>query len=505
MALVMTMPSFSSATFTDRTTNTVSTVTGAADWVPPAVMINPLGTSVSGTVTVTGTATDSGSATKDIVVEARRDTGAWVELCRVADASSFSCTWNTAVSPFGPGSYTIRVNATDNAANTTKSPAPTTSTQVVDATSDGTVILDNPGAIHTGSVALKARINDVTWGWTGLRIEYRAVGSIEWSDVPNCRTSGRELTCSWPASDGVYEIRAAGTWLVLFNVYSETHRITVDRVRPNVTLAHSAASKTLTASPSDATSDVSRVVFQGRRNGTGSSWTDLTARTSGPWTYSYGNADLANGAWDFRAVAYDTAGHFKASDAVTNVSVSGRAAAKQAPSAPEKAPVERTPHEEPVGQPTEAPVDDEPTDTPDAPEEPGATAPVDTHEVTIATVTVEHRDEDTTLGEGDTVAITYTGELDLAAVQADWSGEAISVTARIFDGTLVGLASEEDVLEVLLDATSVQLGVVRLGSDQVSSEEALVFSSTMQAATTTVDGVARTTITLTVGPEEEVR
>src|SRR5690606_34929044 len=111
--------------------------------------------------------------------------------------------------------------------------------------------------------------------------------------------------------------------------------------------------------------------------------------------------------------------------------------------------------------------------------------PVEPAPVIVANVQVSHGDEDTTLSAGDTVTVTYTGELDLATALAGWSGDATAATVRLRDGSG---------LDVLVDGAPVALGEIVLPEGYLVDDQEI--AATMTAGTVDVGGVACTVITL---------
>jgi hypothetical protein len=85
-----------------------------------------------------------------------------------------------------------------------------------------------------------------------------------------------------------------------------------DWVAPSVTLADPGSplrgTVTLAAAATDLGSGVARVRFHAARAGSGS-WTQLCDDTTLPYTCTFDSTTLADGAWDLRAVATDSAGN----------------------------------------------------------------------------------------------------------------------------------------------------------------------------------------------------
>jgi hypothetical protein len=100
---------------------------------------------------------------------------------------------------------------------------------------------------------------------------------------------------------------------------------------------------------------------------------------------------------------------------------------------------------------------------------------------------------------GDTLTFTYTEQVDLATITPAWNGATLPVTLRLRDGDLLGLGGKGDTVDLLRNGTAVNLGAVNLKEDYVKARKTSLFNATLTAATTVVNGVSRTTVTVRVG------
>jgi hypothetical protein len=311
-AVMLGMP-VSDATYVSASTST-TTVTAASDWTAPTVSVDDPGAAVSGTATISATALDARSGIASVAVQyALADSGAWQTLC-IDTAAPYACAWNTTSgsAAVADGSYDLRATAVDAAGYATTSAIVTT--RVVNTAA---VVLTRLAAAVRGTVALKATFLNAGLLRPNLYFEYAAAGSGSWMPVPGCGLDvlnvANPRNCSWntTALTGDYDVRAVA--LLAGTTYRDTQvDVTVDNLAPSVALTVPPNPLTgtivLTATATDDESGLASVAFQYRRSGS-SSWLTCGTVTVEPWRCSLLTTTLADGTYEFQAVATDVAGN----------------------------------------------------------------------------------------------------------------------------------------------------------------------------------------------------
>jgi hypothetical protein len=175
------------------------------------------------------------------------------------------------------------------------------------------VSLTDPGTPLRGTVPLAATAASDR-GIASVRFQTSPAGAGTWADV--CTDTVAPYTCSFDTTtvaDGLRDVRA----VALDNGgYSRTASATsrrIDNTAPTTALTDPGTpltgTKTLNGTASDAGSGLATLTFQYRLS-SGGSWTDACpARTSSPATCSLNTATLADGLYDLRTLATDTAGN----------------------------------------------------------------------------------------------------------------------------------------------------------------------------------------------------
>jgi hypothetical protein len=175
------------------------------------------------------------------------------------------------------------------------------------------VALTDPGTPLRGSVSLSATAASDR-GIASVRFQTSPADAGTWTDA--CTDTVAPYTCSFDTTtvaDGLRDIRA----LALDNGgYSRTASVTsrrIDNTAPTTALTDPGTpltgAKTLNGTASDAGSGLATLTFQYRLS-SGGSWTDACpARTSSPATCSLNTATLADGLYDLRTLATDSAGN----------------------------------------------------------------------------------------------------------------------------------------------------------------------------------------------------
>lgn len=537
---VVGLPSFSSATYTSTTTNT-ATVTASPDWTPPVVSLASPGAAVQGTVSINAEATDSGLGVRDVVVEySVAGSGTWVTLCTDTTAP-YSCAWSTA--GLADGRYDLRARATDKADHETTSDAVRTAVA-----NKLLVVMNDPGDFVRGTVQLSAgAFNTGSLSHT-VRIQYRLAGSSStWSNASGCTALTSPYTCSWnstAATSGDYEFRAVLTAGSTTTTSETVTDVTVDNVAPSVSMTDPGATlsgtRTFAATAADAHSGVATVQFQYLALGT-STWRNLCASDSEPWSCRASTTDLPNGTYSFRAVATDEAGNTTTSAAIANRTVDNTVSSvslndpgvlvsrtatltavanstagvtsvrfQYAPTggsswtdictdttAPYSCAWDTTKVASAVYDLRAVLLDGSGRTTNSALE----TVPVDNSLLAGADVQTTNGSGSTAgqIGANDTIAFTYTALVNPTSVLAGWTGAPTNVQVRVRDGSLLARGSKGDTLDVLSGGSTVGLGSVNLKGDYVKFLRTVTLNATMTANTVTVNGLERTVITLKLG------
>jgi chitinase len=285
---------------------------------PTPTTTDPL-TPLTGTVSVSGSAVDAGSGVASATLQYRPSGGGtWTDICTQA-SSVVTCSWNTA--SLADGLYDLRTTATDVAGNTGTSPI--VSNRRLDNVAP-TATMTAPAANLTGSVTLASTSADGAngTGVASVRYEYKLSSGSTWATA--CTGLTTPFTCSFntaSVADGLYDFRA-----VAIDGVAKTGTSTavtsrrIDNTDPTATMGALAANLTgsvsLTSTPADTGSGVASVQYQYKLN-SGSTWSNACASATTPYTCSFDTTTIADGVYDFRAVATDNVGRTGNSAAVT--------------------------------------------------------------------------------------------------------------------------------------------------------------------------------------------
>jgi hypothetical protein len=372
---------------------------------------------------------------------------------------------------------------------------------------------------------------------TSITIARRTAGTGAWTTICST-TNALRLDCTWStgALTGFYDLRAHA--VVAGTTYTSLlTAILVDNTAPAVTLTDPGSllsgTRTFAATASDADSGVAAVAFQYAPAGT-SSWTTMCVSDTDPFACAFNTLGLADGSYDFRAVATDVAGNTTSSasvrrdvnNTVPSVSLadpgsplSGTVALTAAASSPygvASVTVER--RTSPSGAwTTVCTVTSAPytcawdtTAVTDGAYDLRAVL-TDSNGGTLPSAIVAARQVDNsplrgldvqtangaaTLGRletGDTLTLTYSDAVALGTVTSGWTGAATTVTVRVTN------SGNSDGLSVLTAAgAAVNLGTVNLRANHVTATTSFT-GSTMTATTDSSSGVPRTVVRITLG------
>jgi hypothetical protein len=517
---------FSSAAYTSQSAST-ATVAASSDWTRPTVTVSAPATA-TGTVTVTATATDAESGIASVQVQVRPAGGDWTTVC-TRTGSSATCSYDTTAG--ADGTSEVRALATDAAGNTG-----TSDVARVTVANRAAVTLARPASVVRGAVALSASASTSAATDATVRLERSPAGAGTWTTV--CGPLSAPYTCTWATTgvaNGSYDLRAvlvSGTTVL---ATSGTERVLVDNAAPSVTLTNPgtplSGTRTFATTATDAHSGVAEVAVQ---YSSGTSWTTLCTATAAPWSCTGDTRTIPNGTYSFRAVATDVAGNTATSAAVTGRAVSNvvSTVVLADPGATLRGSVTLTATATSTGTIAKVVVQRSPagagtwtdvcTDT---------TAPyscaldttrlaegaydlravlTDTQGGTVTSAVVADRtvdnvpprgyDVQTTNGgapgridAGDTMSFTFSERIDLGSVLAGWDGSAVAVQGRVTDDW----GFRNNTFQVVGRSAT-----VRLGSVQLNEDFTILFGNTVNgtltAETVTVDGVARTVVTVRI-------
>lgn len=292
------------------------------DNASPSVTIEDPGAWFAGTVTLRSVSGDNagGSGVATVRYERRPSAGTtWTTVC-TASGAPFSCSFDaSALTPNGTA-YDFRAVATDGAGNSMTSAA-VTNRRVDNGLPTGT--LADPGAYLRATVTLTASPADADSGVASARIQFRTAGTGTWTDV--CTDTSSPYTCDWDTTgvtSGLYDLRMIATDMA-GNPFTSpvVAGRRVDNILPSVSVTDPGSplsgTITLNASASDAESGVRDVRIEYSAAGAGT-WGTVCTDPTTPYQCTANTAGVADGLYDFRAVAADNAANEAISATVAN-------------------------------------------------------------------------------------------------------------------------------------------------------------------------------------------
>jgi Bacterial Ig domain len=267
------------------------------------------GTPIQGTVALTATASSERGIADVTFQRAPAGGGSWTTICTAASAP-YSCTFDsTAVTD---GAYDLRALATDAGGYTRTA---VVGSRTVDNVGP-TVTLADPGSFLSGTAGLHVTASD-SLGVAAFAIEYRAAGASSWTTL--CNTGASPRTCPFnttTVADGSYELRATATDTGGNTTSTAPITRPVDNTGPATSLGDPGTMRqtvTLTAAASDGPgTGVASVAIQYRTSPSGT-WTTACTRASAPYSCSLDTTTSADGLYDLRSIATDSAGNATAS------------------------------------------------------------------------------------------------------------------------------------------------------------------------------------------------
>lgn len=414
-----------------------------------------------------------------------------------------------------------------------------------------TVSLSDPGPALHGTVTLSASAADTYGsGVVSVRFQRSPAGAGTWSDI--CTATTAPFSCrldTTALANDYYDLRAIATDAAGFTATDTVADVQIDNLAPLVAMVDPGSKLsgvvTLAAEASDADSGVASVTIQRAAAGT-NLWTDVCTATASPYYCRFDTRTVAEGSYDFRAVATDAAGNTKVSatiqgrrvdNTVSSVSLEDPGAylhgtvtltanassgAGVASVTIQRAPSGKSTWTD-VCRLTAAPYSCPFATTlvPDGAYDLRAVMVTGGgSQYTSATVAARQVDNTETRGvdvqatnrsggvagrleSGDSIAFTYSEQIAPASVLPGWSGSApASIYLRLRDGNLVGTGATGDTLGFSTDAAGaspVRLGSVNLHGDFVKNNKTSVFAATLTASTRTVGTATVSEFTVTVG------
>jgi hypothetical protein len=530
------MPSGSGATFTSGS-RTTGTVAAASDWTVPTVSLRDPGSPVKDTISLVADAADERSGIASVTVEFLAANGSgWLPVC-TASAAPYTCAWNTKA--VADGAYDLRARATDNVGLTA-----TSATVRTTVANNLLVVLTAPADVVRGTVTLTANLYNAGVLPSVVRIEYAPSGATNWRTVCTALLVS-PYTCSWNTTTFAnqdYDLRAVATVGVSTYTSAVVTEILVDNAAPTVTMQDPGTplrgSVTLTATAADAHSGVTQVVLQYTTNTT---WLTACTIAVEPWTCRFDTMKVADGSYSFRAVATDVAGNSTTSTGVTGrvvdntvssvsvedpgayltgtvtVSALANSTAGVASVRLQRAPSGTSTWTD-LCTDTTSPYScswDTTTVTDGLYDLRAVLTDGQARTTTSAVVSGRRVDNSPLRGvnvqtvsggatagkldNGDSITFTYSSQVQLGSISAGWTGTALPVTLRLRDGNLVGAGNIGDTLDILRSSGTVNLGSVNLRAEYIKSSKTVQFAATLTAATTTVNGVPATVVTVTLG------
>jgi hypothetical protein len=408
------------------TSTTSALVTGRRvdNTAPTGVTMVDPGSPLSGSLSFSGDASDSGSGMASLKVQYKLSANStWLDACTDTD-TPYSCAFDT--TSIADGSYDFRTLATDVAGNT----ATSTEHTARNVNNGGpAVTMVDPGHVR-GVVSVSATASDGN-GVDEVTIQGSQAGTGAWSPV--CTDDTAPYSCTFDTDtvpEGQYDLRA----IAVDNLGSSSTSAVVgprwvDRTAPTATMtdpgAYMRGTVTLQSTTGDSGSGVASVLYQ-RSPAGANNWTTACTGNTTPFSCSFNTTTVANGAYDFRAIATDGAGNQTTTSVVANRTIDNTA---------------------PGASNIQAPNGGATANRPDA---------------------------------GDTIVLTSTETLLPGSIISGWSGASMTVSVRIVSN---GSADE---VEVWSGGTESNLGLIETRENFVSSNYMAFNSSTIVRSGSTI-------------------
>ena len=305
----------SGATFVAASANPGAQFTAAADFNTVAVALTNPGSPLQGAVMVTATAASDRGITSVVFSSAPVGTSTWTVAC-TKTVPPYTCTFDSTT--VADGLVDVRAVATDSAGY---SRTDTVTNRRVDNTAPIATTTD-PGSPLTGTVTVAGTAADGGSGLVSVSLEYRStVGT--WTNL--CTQATSPISCAWDTTslaDGLWDVRTvatdvAGNQTISAPVFNRR----VDNAAPTVSLTDPGTpvkgTITLASTTGDgaAGSGVSSVRYE-YKLGAGA-WTTACSSATTPFSCTFNTGSVADGLYDFRAIATDGVAKVTTSAAVT--------------------------------------------------------------------------------------------------------------------------------------------------------------------------------------------
>jgi hypothetical protein len=308
----------SQAAYVAQSNNPNQTFSSASSFNTVAVTLTDPGTPLRGVVMLNAVATSSRGMGSVTFETSPAGANTWTTAC-TASTSPYSCSWDT--STVTDGLRDVRAVATDSAGY---SKTDTITNRRVDNTAPSPTTTD-PGTPLTGTISVSGSAVDSGSGVASSTLQYRPSGGGSWTNI--CTAASSIVTCSWNTAalaDGLYDLRTQST-----DVAGNTGTSPIvsnrrlDNIAPTATMTAPAAnltgSVTLASTSADGANGtgVASVRYEYKLS-SGSTWTTACTGLTTPFTCSFDTSTVADGLYDFRAVAIDGVAKTGTSTAVTS-------------------------------------------------------------------------------------------------------------------------------------------------------------------------------------------
>jgi hypothetical protein len=201
--------------------------------------------------------------------------------------------------------------------------SPESNAATSDAVAPSGVTMIDPGSPLHGTVTLAGTAIDTGSGVASVRMQVAPAGSSTWTTA--CTDTTGPFACSFDTTslaDGLYDVRAVATDAA-GNATTSPVVVNrrIDNTGPSVSIndpgAYFRGTITLSAAASDAGSGVVSVAIQRAPTGT-TTWTTICTDTTSAFSCSLDTTTLADGGYDFRAIATDGVGNATTSAVLAN-------------------------------------------------------------------------------------------------------------------------------------------------------------------------------------------
>jgi len=413
-----------------------------------------------------------------------------------------------------------------------------------------TVSLHDPGAAIRGVVSVSATAEDTYGtGVASVRVQRALAGSGAWVNV--CTTTTAPYSCNFDTTalaNDYYDLRAVATDAAGYIASDDVADVQIDNLAPTVSITDPGSKLsgvvTLNAEAADADSGVALVTIQRAASGS-TAWTDVCTVATAPYSCRFDTRTVAEGSYDFRAVAADVAGNTRASATVQNRRIDNTVSSVslEDPGAYLHGTVTLSANAFSGAGVTAVTIQRAPSGKSTWTDVCRLTAtpyscPFDTTAVTdgaydlravmvtgsgsqITSALVSSRQVDNTetravdvqalnrsggtagrLESGDSLTFAYSEQIAPSSILPGWSGTApATIYLRLRDGNLVGTGGAGDTLQFSTDsagASPLRLGSVNLHGDFVKNNKTSIFAATIAASTRTVGSSSVSEFTVTV-------